>query len=240
MTSTWPETRLIDPADAVRIRPARMDHQLRTSSLMADPRSDGRLVDPRLAQIVDDAAAEAATTGHEKGFAAGYQDGLAQGRAEVAARAAAERAADEVALADALERLSSLGSALEAAATSLESRTVPTYAEVAPDLGLLVCDLVESLLGRELRTDPAPVLDAIRRAAGEAPRNSPLVVRISPEDHATVTALHVDLAAIAARPIELVVDPTVEAGGAVADSGARRIDARLSTALARLRAELAS
>ena len=238
MTSTWHETQVVDALDHVRVRPARLDHPLRGSNLLGDLHADARVVDPRLAKIVDDAAERATERGHGEGYAAGYQDGLVAARADAERLAEAQRTEHEQALDYALDRLGLLASSLQSAAASLEERIAPSYEEIAPEIGGLVYELVEVLLGRELETDRVPVLAAVRRAALEAPRNAPLVVHLHPRDHATVTDMRVDLESIAGRPVTVVVDNTIEPGGAIADSGARRIDARMSIALEHLRAEL--
>jgi flagellar assembly protein FliH len=238
MTSTWHKTLVVPALDHERVRPARLDHPLRGSSLLTDLHADARIVDPRLAQIVDDAAQHATARGHGEGYAAGYEDGLAAARADAGRVADAQRTEHENALDYAIDRLGLLASALQAAASSLEERMAPTYDEIAPEIGGLVYELVEVLLGRELETDRVPVLAAVRRAAVEAPRNAPLVVHLHPRDFATVTDMRVDLESIAGRPVTVVVDTTMEPGGAIADSGSRRVDARLSVALEHLRAEL--
>ena len=238
MTRSWPETRLLD-ADATHVRPARFDTHLRTSTLLETPYSDPRVVDPGLERIIDDAAERAAHAGREEGFAQGYAEGVVLGRAEAATQAAEQRRADEAALEDALGRLAVLGRSLAAAADSIEQRAVPTYEQVGPELGTLVVDLVEALLGRELRDDPAPFVDAVRRAVSRAPHGAPVAISLNPDDLRTARELRVDLQQAAGRSVDVVGDASVARGGAVADSGARRIDACLQPALDRLRTELA-
>lgn len=237
MTSSWPESLIVDDDD--RVRPARLDTRLRGSSLLASLRADARIVDPHIERLIEDTVVSAAAAGREQGLAEGYADGLAQGRAAAAAEAAQQRASDEAALADALERLSSLGSALTRAAASVEQRVAPTYAEVGDELGPAIVDLVEVLLARELREDPTAFVDAVRRAAAGSARGADLVLHLNPDDAASARALGIDLEAVAGRPVRVVADAGVERGGAVADSGARRVDACVTTAVAALRAELA-
>ena len=233
-----PETCLVHPDDAHRVAPARLDGRLRGTTFLADLRTDARVLDPRLAEVVQDAARTAAQTGHSEGFDAGYERGLAEAREHAAAEAAHRRASDERALADALTQLSSVAASLAAAADHLEQRGLPVHDAAAAELGTLVCDLVEELLGRELETPRQHVLDAVRRASAAAARGAALVLHLHPEDVAVVTDAGIDLHALTHRPVTVVPDPSVERGGAVADSGARRIDACLGTAVGRLRAEL--
>jgi flagellar assembly protein FliH len=237
MTSSWPESLIV--VDDDRVRPARLDKRLRGSSLLETLRADARIVDPHLERLVEDTVALAETMGREQGAAQGYADGVAQGLAAAAAEAVVQRAADEDALAEALERLRSLGSALTRAAESLEHRAAPTYDQVGAELGPSVVDLVEVLLGRELRDDTTPFVDAVRRAVARSGRGADLLLHLNPDDLDSARALGIDLEQVAGRPVHVVGDPTVERGGAVADSGARRVDACVSTAVATLRAELA-
>jgi flagellar assembly protein FliH len=237
---SWPDSRVLAPADAGRVHAARLDHALRGSAYVDGTRHDARLVDPRLAEVVDAAARAAAEQGRAEGFAVGRLEGEAAASAEAARLAELRTAADERALSEALARITSLETALSAAADALEQRCAPTYAEVGTELGSLVLDLVETLLGRELATDRMHVLDAVRRAADHAGRNVGLVLHLHPEDIRTITEADVDLAALARRPVEVVADDSVEPGGAVADSGARRIDAQLGAALDRLRAAVSA
>ena len=233
-----PETCLVHPEDVHRVAPARIDGRLRGSSFLADLRADARVVDPRLAEVVQDAARTAAESGHSEGYAAGYERGLAEAREQAADEAARRRASDEQALAAALARLSSVAESLAAAADRLETRGMPEHEAAAGELGAVVCDLVEELLGRELETPRVHVLDAVRRASAGAVRGAALVLHLNPEDAATVAEAGIDLEALAHRPVKVVLDTSVERGGAVADSGARRIDACLSSAVGRLREEL--
>lgn len=77
------------------------------------------------------------------------------------------------------------------------------------------------------------------RAVSRAPHGAPVSVSLNPDDLRTARDLRVDLEHAAGRAVELRADSSVPRGGAVADSGARRIDGCLQPALDRLRAELA-
>ena len=83
------------------------------------------------------------------------------------------------------------------------------------------------------------LVDAVRRAVARSGRGADLLLHLNPDDLDSARALGIDLEQVAGRPVHVVGDPTVERGGAVADSGARRVDACVSTAVATLRAELA-
>jgi flagellar assembly protein FliH len=240
MTSSSPETVVVDRASAAALPTARLDHDLRSSTLLVDGRTDARLVDPALAEVVDRAAEAAASRARAEGFAVGYQEGRERMVAEVEERGAVQLAVRLDAVRTQLQALESLAAALAASADALEARCAPVYDEVGDEIGGLVYDLVEALLGRELRVDRLHVVDAVRRCAQAAPRNAPLVLNLHPSDVAALDDSGVDLPALLHRPVEVHADHGVERGGAMAESASRRIDARLSTALERLREVLST
>ncbi len=172
-----------------------------------------------------------------EGHGAGYAEGLAAA-SEVVAQAEAEAAAR---LADVQarweRRMASATASLGAAVTALDAATVPTADDVRETLldGLLT--LVGDLLGRELSASTTAGVDAIRRALTLLPSDAPAVVRLHPDDLAEVPP-----AALAALPpsVTVVGDDAVERAGAIAECGPRRVDAQLSTALARVRAVLSA
>jgi flagellar assembly protein FliH len=238
MTLSSPESRLLSADETVRVAPARLDAHLRGTTLLRELRPDARVVDPRLVAVVEDAARDAAERGHSEGWDAGYATGLQEGRAAAAQETERRRRTDEAALAAALERLDSAAAALVSAAADLEQRAIPALESVGEELGPLVHDLVEALLGQELEADRLHVVGAIRRAAGEASRGAGLRLHLNPADVATLRDAGLDVAAVAHREVHVVADASVPSGSAVADSGARHIDATLDSARARLRAAL--
>ncbi|MGY1672398.1 FliH/SctL family protein [Geodermatophilus sp. SYSU D00710] len=171
-----------------------------------------------------------------EGFAAGHAEGVASAAQVVAEAeaAAAARLADVQARWE--RRMASATAALGAAVAALEAAAVPTADDVRDTLLDGALTLVEDLLGRELSASTTAGLDAVRRALTLVPADAPAVVRLHPDDLAEVPP-H----ALAALPpsVTVVADDTVERAGAVAECGPRRVDAQLSTALARVRAVLA-
>jgi flagellar assembly protein FliH len=174
---------------------------------------------------------------HAEGFAAGHAEGLA---ASFSALAEAEHEAQQR-MADAQNRwerrLVSATAALGAAVTQLEESVVPVAEELREEILQSVLVLVEDLLGRELATVDTAGVDALRRTMTLLPTDAPSVVRLHPDDLAEVPA-----EALAALPatVTVVGDLSVERAGAVAESGIQRVDARLSSALARVREALRS
>jgi flagellar biosynthesis/type III secretory pathway protein FliH len=163
-----------------------------------------------------------------------------RGALESVVVAAAERAAEER-LAEAQarweRRLASATAAMTAAAARLEEITSPAADELRDSILDAVVALVQELLGREVALAATPGLDALRRALTLVPDDVPVVVRLHPDDLAEVPA-----EALAATPpsVTVLADPSIERAGAVAQAGARRVDAQLGAALERALAVLRS
>jgi flagellar assembly protein FliH len=119
--------------------------------------------------------------------------------------------------------------------TRLDEAVVPVADEVRETIIDATLTLVEDLLGRELALADSPVLDAVRRALTLCPAEVPAVVRVHPDDLAEIPA-----EALSALPhtVRVVGDEQVERAGAVVETGVRRIDAQISTALERVQAVL--
>src|SRR5215218_4302237 len=125
---------------------------------------------------------------HAEGFAAGHAEGMEAAAAVVAEteRAAAERLADVQARWE--RRVASATAALGAAAARFDEASVPVADEVRETIIGMVLTLIEDLLGRELALADSPVLDAVRRALALVPADSPVVVRVHPDDLAEIPA----------------------------------------------------
>jgi flagellar assembly protein FliH len=174
---------------------------------------------------------------HAEGFAAGHAEGVtaAAGVVAEAERAAAERLAEVQARWE--RRLVSATAALGAAVTRLDDATQPVADDIRESIIGTVLTLVEDLLGRELALADSPVLDAVRRALTLAPADSPVVVRLHPDDLGEIPE---ESLAELPQTVRVVADPSVERTGAIAETGPLRIDAQLRTALERVQAVLTS
>ncbi|MGY2127646.1 FliH/SctL family protein [Blastococcus sp. SYSU DS0617] len=174
---------------------------------------------------------------HAEGFAAGHAEGMTAAAGVVAEteRAAAERLAETQQRWE--RRIASAAASLGAAAARLEEAALPTADEIRETVLGSVLTLVEDLLGRELALADSPVLDALRRALTLCPADAPALVRVHPDDLAEIPA---DALAGLPDSVRVVGDATVERAGAIAETGSRRIDAQLVTALERVQAVLSS
>jgi len=191
----------------------------------------------RLGDVYAEELARLRQHAHAEGFTAGHAEGMTAA-AEVVAeaeRAAAARLADVQARWE--RRMASATAALAAAVARFDEASVPVADEVRETVIGTVLTLVEDLLGRELAIADSPALDAVRRALSLCPSEAPAVIRVHPDDLAEIPA-----EALTEIPdtVRIVGDLTVERAGAVAETGSRRIDAQLSTALERVQAVLAS
>jgi flagellar assembly protein FliH len=191
----------------------------------------------RLGDVYAEELARLRAQAHAEGFAAGHAEGMtaAAGVVAEAERAAAERLAEVQARWE--RRLASATAALGAAVARLDEAALPVADDIRETIVGTVLTLVEDLLGRELALANSPVLDAVRRALTLVPADSPAVVRLHPDDLAEIPA---EALTDLPESVRVVADPTVERTGAVAETGPRRIDAQLGTALERVQAVLSS
>jgi flagellar assembly protein FliH len=184
-----------------------------------------------------DLAVEVREAAHAQGYAAGWAEGRRLAAADAEARAAVVAA--EAAAAEELRcrRHESAMVALAAAAGTLERRTVPVLDEFADSILAAAMALAEAALGRELALAGDGGAAALRRALDMAPRQRPVTVRLHPDDLATL-AVAGSTTEIDGRTVTLVPDASVGRGGALAESDATEVDARLATALDRARKAL--
>lgn len=172
-------------------------------------------------------AAERTNRLREDGYVQGYQEGL-----DAAAREIEREIADHRSAAN---RLVAAASALEAATHALGNRDALTLAEVESQMIAVGVDLATQILGYELRATDQPVLDALRRAVELIPDRGTPVVRVHPDDLATVAeAIQAGLFGWEGST-DVAPDPTVERGGCLVDVDDCRIDAQIGPAIERLR-----
>jgi flagellar assembly protein FliH len=159
----------------------------------------------------------------------GYEDGYAAGTAAAAEEALRAERDRDAAVARAV-------GALERAVEEVRTAAATWRAEVEAALPAFVLDVVTALLDRELAVAADPGRDALARALVPDLDAGPAVARLHPDDLARLG----DVEGLGAgHPLTVVADASVGPGGAVVEQGPTRIDARLTTALDRVRAALA-
>lgn len=187
--------------------------------------------DPVTESVLGPLAERARAAARAEGYAAGWAEGRRVAAASAARETADRRAELEEMRAVAVERqdllLAAMGVAVDRAERELLDRQ-DDLAVAAVDLAL---DLVETFLGRELELAGTPGLDAVRRAVAPVESDVRIVVRLHPDDLAT---LHPD-AEVDPR-VTLLADPALTRGDAVAETDDRIVDATVGAALARVRA----
>jgi flagellar assembly protein FliH len=171
------------------------------------------------------AASEAA------GRAAGYVAGRRAAEAEIAEL----RAAAEAELAEqrrtAAARLESAMSLLGAAADGFVSHALPRLGAIDDALLAAAVEIAEAILQHELRDETAAAVGAARRALDLGDPADLRRIRMHPADLEIVRG-------IGELPVEGVPDPDLARGDAIAELAHGSVDARLGSAVARVRAAL--
>ncbi|MEY9952190.1 FliH/SctL family protein [Leifsonia sp. EB34] len=177
------------------------------------------------------AGAEGASSARARGFAAGYGEGLRRAEAE---HAEAERVRHEQWLAMAAEAEATTRravAALAAAADGVRALAVPVVASADEALVEAALALAEAILQREVAEGHVDAADALRRVIAAAPAGDLVSVRMHPDD-ARLVAQEND-----ASP-EILPDPSIAPGDAVAVLRDGWLDARIDAGLARARTVL--
>jgi flagellar assembly protein FliH len=235
------ETRVLKGEAATRIPVARLDTELRTQRFLVGGRPDARLADPTLERAFDEVAAQVRAAAQAEGYAVGWAAGLRAATDHVQAAAAEAEAIQREAADTQARSVRTALRALAQAATSLEVRAVTPAAELRDAVLDAAVELTETMLDRELALATEPGLDALRRALDLVPSGRPVTARLHPSDAAAVRdALAAMPAGELGRELLVVADASVEPAGCVVECDASRVDAQLSTALARVREQLAS
>jgi flagellar assembly protein FliH len=185
----------------------------------------------RLAPSVESAA----------GYADGYAAGWAAGTRAAARTAALEqmRAAEEE-VTRIKRRAASCHAAvalLMTAAEAARARTAPVLDEARGTLAAAALVLAEAVLGMELADGATSARAALLRALAVRDDEEVVSIRMHPEDIALLRTGLSDGAGVMGIPdgVELAADPGLARGDAVAELADGYLDARLSTALARVR-----
>ncbi|MCU1490782.1 MAG: Flagellar biosynthesis/type secretory pathway protein-like protein [Acidimicrobiaceae bacterium] len=157
---------------------------------------------------------------------AGYEHGMRLAKEQATRERTAERAAAAQALGAAL-------TAFQKAASELQHAYASAAADLEPRVARLALDLVREILGHELDVVGRPGAAAIERALQLVPTDGAVVVRLNPGDATTLGDLLGSERELVVRP-----DPSVGRGGCILEAGSTFIDARVESAIERVRAVL--
>lgn len=177
--------------------------------------------------------AVARSTGH----AAGYLEGLRAGAAVAKERAEENEIEVAQAAARTRARIDAAVATLTRAADALERRTLPLLGEVQTAIAEAAVDIAEAVIGHELSCGDASARSALGRALGGVDVERVIAIRLNPDDLADLTLA--SPAASALPPLTLVADATLSRGDAVTEFDEGFLDARIGSALERVRSALA-
>ncbi len=176
--------------------------------------------------------------GHAAGYAAGYAAG-ARAAAEQAEADRARAAADH----DERERqrdaaVQQAVAALAEAATQWQWRAAPVLDEAERLVHSTALELAEAILARELQTGPGAARTALARALSLPDQTEPIRIRLCPSDleHAQRIVDEGEVALPAG--VTLAADPRLTPGDAVTEFQDGSLDARIGSALERVRRAL--
>lgn len=192
----------------------------------------------QLAVVSETRTASVRESARVAGHAAGWSAG-ARAAADAAA-AAAQRVAQrtEAAEAEARARVNDALRTLGAAAGAAAAREAGVVEDATATLVALALELAEAIVGVELSNDELSARAALARALELPAATGPVVVRLNPADllHVRTMCARGDLDLPA--HVTLADDASLERGDAVSELPTGHLDARLGTALQRLRAAL--
>jgi flagellar assembly protein FliH len=158
---------------------------------------------------------------YAEGYETGYQEGISKAKSEYEEQfLVSKNRVDSV-----LETLANAVLNVKETERELLKRIEKTVPEVA-------YEIVEAILTREIQTLDDPGREAITRALTIDTANESATIHLNPQDIKTLTDLS-DLKT--KREIEIVVDPDIESGDALVVIGKATIDARISSALERVK-----
>ena len=166
-----------------------------------------------------------------QGHAAGFAEGAAAARREAGEAAAAAEASFAARQQEASAELERGMALLRAAARAMHERAVPVLESMEIALAGASLDIAETVIGCELERGDTSVRAALARALNPDTPSPVHTVRLHPQDLAVLPA---DTGAA----VKFTADPSLRRGDAVAEYSEGILDARLGTALARIRASL--
>jgi flagellar assembly protein FliH len=206
----------------------------------------GAIAFPRLG-----GAAPAERSAEERGYAAGLARARAHAEQQHARRLAGLELASAAREAEREAEHRAAMAAFAAATAAVHRTMLPVLASAERELAQGALALAEAIVGEELGGDPEGAARiAVERVLAHPDASLALRVRVHPDDLAAFDALtarraasapantDLDADASGVRLPELVADPSLARGDAVAELPDGLIDARISTAIARARRAL--
>ena len=218
------------------VRPARMSADLATTPYAAYAASgitDPRLVDPHLAEVVEEAKKEAREAGYASGHLAGFEVGRQEGLELLAAQQQVLLEQDAQERAARKERLVELLGALETAVAAALDYQAPRVEEMRDLIAEMAVDIAETLVGHHLEIEDCAAKDAVVRALSRIPRDVSVTLRLHPADVALVSE-YVD-EVTDWHIARIVPDTSIDRGDATATAQNLEVEASITDGLARVR-----
>jgi flagellar assembly protein FliH len=194
------------------------------STVLGDPVTEHTLVG-----LVEEAQAAARAQGYSRGWAEGRRAAEQQATEQRAVALAQQQRAEELRQAEHHAAVATLA----AAAARLDQAVAVACGQVEEQAVELAARLAEAIVGHDVAVAANPGLDAVRRGLALAQGDALVKVRVRPQDHGPELSALTGAAA-------LVPDPTLAAGDAVLETVEGVVDARVSTAVARVQELLRS
>lgn len=176
--------------------------------------------------------------GYVLGHAAGYTAGLRAAETERLRRL--EELEAEVAARREQQQHEAryLAGLLQSAAAALNARTLPTVAAAEQTLVAAAVELAEAVLGYELKDRSKAARAALDRALSGSKGLDTVAIAMNPEDVALLADVDMGSGPVHTG-VELTADPSVNPGDAVVELPHGFLDAKIGTALARVKEALA-
>ncbi|GAB3604631.1 hypothetical protein GCM10027413_00400 [Conyzicola nivalis] len=164
------------------------------------------------------------------GHAAGYAAGLREAEERVAARIAELEAETAASIAHGRARIDLAVAVLDSAAAALDARTVPVLEAAGGALAEGALQIAEAVIGSEFADGAVAARSALHRALDSVDVGLVRTVRLNPTDLATLGP-----EVLAATGVTFTPDPTLARGDAVTEFPDGYLDARIGTAVARVK-----
>jgi flagellar assembly protein FliH len=201
-----------------------------STDLLTDPAGFSPVSFPSLPNPVSDQAdADARAAGH----AAGYAAGLRAAGAELAGQKAALDAEHRAAVLHEAARMDRAIAVLGAASAALDARMVPVLTDAQDAVAASALELAEAILGSELSDGERSARSAVIRVLSAVDPATIVTVRLNPLDLGVL-----DPSVLSAAAVSFTPDASIARGDAVADLPVGYLDARIATAVDRVRAAI--
>lgn len=227
---------VIRATEDAEMRPARLSSDLTDTHYAPVGVADPRLVDPYLAELVEQAKEEARQEGFAEGRAAGFEVGRREGLELMGQEQAQMREMDARERVMRKERLGELLLAVESAIATALDYQAPAVAELQGVVSALSADIAEALVGHHLQVGDCAARDAVLRALTQVPRRATVVLRLNPADLAQVNDITGDITEWTVA--QVMTDPSLAPGDVVATAENLEVEATMDGALARVREAL--